>query len=228
MQVVVVVRVGFERFLLNHRLRVGIHRAVDLQTLGVQLQRSRVLTDVIVFRKVPAEIPVHLVDVPVLYLYVILFVLVIFVLVVPADEGHVGGFFHRLIIFVLRDLALLIHLVEHGLAALLVVLGIVERIPARGVLGDARDRGTFGDRAFTDGLVEVQLGGGFDALTVVTEVDDVQIRFDDIVLAVLAFDVQRAEDLSELSGEGHLAVVGDVLDQLLGQGRAAVVVPAGD
>ena len=78
-----------------------------------------------------------------------------------------------------------------------------------------------------DGFVKIQLSGGFYALTVITEVNDVQICFDDIVLAVFALDVQRAEDLSELTGERNLAVVGDVLDELLGESGTAVVVPAG-
>ena len=140
---------------------------------------------------------------------------------------EVVRFCQRILELFFGDEVLIAHLAQNGSAAIFVILGVDQRIPLRRVLGDAGDRRALADGALIDGLVEIQLRRRLDALTVVAEVDDVEVCLDDLILAVFLFDIDRAEDLSELTGERDLVIVGQVFDQLLGQSRAAVVVGAG-
>ena len=219
--------VHVERRFFDIVLHFFVHRAVNAQTLGVDLFACRALADVVELGEVGAQIIDHLVVVPVLYL--VLGLLVVLVVVGrEALEFQLFGFGERRVQLVLRDLALVIHLIEDVFAAAVIVFGIEQRIPVGRVLRDAGDRRALRQRAVADALAEIQLCRRFHALTVVAVVDDVEIRLQDLLLGVFLLQLERLADLAQLSGDGHLVVVGDVLDQLLGDGGAAVGTPAAD
>ena len=216
--------VHVHRCLLDVVLHFLVHRAVDLQTLGVYFFTRRAGTDVVVLGEVFLQIIEQLVVVPVLHV-----ALVVLFLggVLEADKGHVGALGHRLLIFLVGDNALVVHLAEDQLTAFLVVFGVDQRIPAGRVLGDAGDRRAFRQRTVLDALAEVELCRRLDSLAVIAEVDDVEICLQDLILGVFLLQLERLADLAQLTVDRHLVVVGDVLDELLGDGGTAVGVLAG-
>src|SRR5690606_26653028 len=101
-------------------------------------------------------------------------------------------------------------------------LGIPEGRVHPGVLGQASQQGRLGQREVADGLAEVVLGRGLHAVDARAQVDFVQVRFEDLRLAVLSLDLDGPERLLQLAGEGALVGEKRVLGQLLGDGAAAL------
>ena len=65
-----------------------------------------------------------------------------------------------------------------------------------------------------------------DAVFAVAKIDQVQIPFHNGILAVTLFKILRLEDLHDLTADRYGIVAGHILDQLLGNGRAAGVTGA--
>ena len=133
------------------------------------------------------------------------------------------------------------HPVQNGLLALLVEvpggldgavilleLGLAEGIVEGGVVGDADDGGALRQIQLRYVLAEVALGGGLNAVVAASKEDPVEIHGDDILLAGGLLKLQSPEDLPELPLDGHLRVLGDVAQQLLGDGGAAPGAAAGE
>ena len=116
------------------------------------------------------------------------------------------------------------HLIKNGKLALLVLLAVpvaARRIVFIGELRDADDGRSLRDAQLTNGLAEVALRRGLNAVATVAEVDEVQVRLEDLILRVVFLEPQRAEDLCHLALDSHLVVAGHVLHDLLGDRRAA-------
>ena len=125
----------------------------------------------------------------------------------------------------LGDIALLQHLVEDDLLTQLVLLqGVVGDIGviAGGVVGDADEAGALGQRQLRHRLAEIGEGGGAHTVAALAQVDVVEVHLQDLFLAVVALELQGAEDLQDLPLHRHVVVLGHVLDELLGDGGAAV------
>ena len=151
-------------------------------------------------------------------------------------------FCHCLVILLLGDIALLQHGEEDGLLTFFVeVLGRLDLAGLRvgdlqgaqgvvlgGVVGDADEAGTFGQRKLRNVLAEVGIGGGVDAVASLAQVNIVEVGLQDVFLGIVLLKLQGAENLHDLSLDGDLIVVGHVLDQLLGQGGTALNVLAGE
>ena len=148
---------------------------------------------------------------------------------------------HRLVVLLLGDIALVQHLVEDYLLAVLVPLHRGPHLPLAvghpgqgvgavlgGVVGDGDDAGALGQGQLGHGLAEVLLRRGPHALTAGAQGDDVQVVQQNGVLAVGLVHIQGGEDLLDLSGHRHLVLLGEVFDGLLGDGGAALDVAAGE
>ena len=139
-------------------------------------------------------------------------------------------FVQRLLILRIVQIAQLVHLVEHGLLALLVLLAVglpaVERALAGGVvqggiLRDADDGRALRDGQVADVLSEVDLGRRLNAAGAVTEIDQIQIKLQHLFTGIVLRKAKRAEDLQHLAPDRHLVVAREVLDDLLRDRGAA-------
>ena len=151
------------------------------------------------------------------------------IVVVPHEHQRLVD---RRLVFRVVQIAELVHLVEHRLLPLLVLLteglAAVERaltggVVEVGVLRDADDGRALGDGQVLGVLAEVVLGGRLNAVGMVAEVDEVQIECQRLLTRVILIEAQRLEDLRHLALDGRLVVAGGVLDDLLGDGRAAAL-----
>ena len=81
--------------------------------------------------------------------------------------------------------------------------------------------GALGEIELADILAEISFARRLDAVAAVAEIEGVEIRLKDSILAVMLFKIQSALYLLELSDNRDLLVVGQVFDELLGYRRAA-------
>lgn len=220
--------------LLEALLQRHILRRVDLQAAVVDHIDRVVLVHVRVFHQDVDRVLKDLLVVPVpdvvldRRIPVVLAVRIIVRVSVKIDaaELQVVGFLEGRIAFCLRDHPLIVHLLDNRVAALLVLLRVVKDAELRGVLGRRRDRRAFRDAALSDVLAEVAPRRRLHAVVAVAVVDEVQVCFEDLILRVFLFEVQRHEDLLDLSRDADLIFTRQVLDELLGNRGAAGAVRA--
>ena len=130
--------------------------------------------------------------------------------------------FYGLTVLGIVDIALLVHLAQDRLLTLLIVLPVIEGVVIRRQIRDADDRGALGKRQLGNVLTEIGLRCGLYAEAALTEVHGVEVPFHDLLLVVLLLKLQRGEYLRELALDRDLFLTGQVLYELLGDGRAAV------
>ena len=216
--------------LLHHALHVGVHGAVDLIAAVVD-HRGGGLLAVVHLHQRRDHVAVDLLDEEGIQLLVrldrVLRPLVELLDVVGvADEDHLL----RLGLGILRvvEPAEVVHLAQHRQLTVAVLLPrpvAAQRVELPRVLRDADDGRALGDGQILDVLAEIGLRRGLDAVGRVAEVDEVEIRLEDVLLAVLLMHAQRAEDLKDLAADRDLVLPRHVLDHLLRDGgRAAGVV----
>ena len=148
---------------------------------------------------------------------------------------------HGFVILRLGDLLLLEHLAQDDLLAVLVPLLAVPQLALGvfhpgggvgavlgGVVGDGNKAGALGQGQIGGGLAEILFGGRSHALTAAAQGDDVEVELQNDILIILGVHIQRPEDLGDLTLDGGLVVIGQVFDELLGDGGAALDVSAGE
>ena len=134
---------------------------------------------------------------------------------------------HGRVVRGLIDHALIEHLTEDELLTLLDLFRVVVHVVDRRVVGQAREHRALGQRQLGYILAEVAVGRGLHAVAAVAQIDGVQVHGEDAVLVVhRVLERKRAEDLIDLALDRIVVVLGRVLDQLLGDGRAAVLLAA--
>ena len=125
------------------------------------------------------------------------------------------------------DVAFLVHGREHQLGA---VFGKV-RVARRGIAGrrfqEAGDGRRLGDGHQTRGFAEIAPGRGIDPIGPRTEIDPVEIHFEDLVLGIFGFQPEGEHQFLDLALDGAVRFQKQVLGQLLGQGRPALLQPSG-
>lgn len=109
-----------------------------------------------------------------------------------------------------------------------VVLGVGGDVVGAGGLEEGGEVRALGGVEVLDVLAVVGAGGGLDAVRVPSEVTGVQIALEDLLLALLAAESDRDEELLRLAGEGLFLAQVVVLDVLLGDGGAGLAALAGD
>src|ERR1044071_102714 len=87
---------------------------------------------------------------------------------------------------------------------------------------DAREQRRLFDGEVFGLLAEVGLGRGLEAVGAGAEEDGVDVHLHDLLLGVVAFDLERADPLVELAGVGLLGGEEEALGELLREGRAAL------
>ena len=119
------------------------------------------------------------------------------------DIGHLdglgGGRLDR------GDEPALDHLVEHHVAAGLRQVWIAGRVIGRRLLDDPGEGRRFHEVEFARRLREVATRGGLHAVGAGTEVDDVEVLLEDLVLAVATFECQGVANLAQLARRRALA-----------------------
>ena len=160
---------------------------------------------------------------------------------VGVDAHKVELLGHRLVVLLLGDIALIQHLMEDQLLAVLVPLHRGPHLPLAvghpgqgvgavlgGVVGDADEAGALGQGQLRHGLSKILLRRGAHALTAGAQGDDIQIVQQDGVLAVGLVHIQGPEDLGDLPLDCHVIFICEVFDELLGDGGAALDISAGE
>ena len=134
------------------------------------------------------------------------------------------AFFERLKILV-AELVVLVHLRQHGVAAVLRALGVVDRVVVAGALEHAHQGGRLDHVELARRFVEIGARRHLNAEGVVQKGHRVQVGFEDLVLGVGRFDLVCRHRLFELAVEraGAANFLGEhVARQLLRDGGAAL------
>ena len=139
----------------------------------------------------------------------------------------------RFIILLLVQETLVQHLVEHVHLAVAVAAGAVPDLSLIGelivgigiekgrVVGDTDQTGALRDRKALELFSEVCSRGALHTIAALAQVDTVQVVLHDRIFIIFLFEHLRPEDLHDLSLDGNALLAGDILDQLLGDGRSA-------
>ncbi len=108
------------------------------------------------------------------------------------------------------------------------VSGVGGDVVGAGGLEEGGEVGALGGVEAFDVLAVVGAGGGLHAVGVASEVAGVEVALEDVLLALLAAEPDRDEELPGLAAEGLLLAQVVVLDVLLGDGGAGLAALAGD
>ncbi|CAO0832866.1 hypothetical protein SMICM17S_05867 [Streptomyces microflavus] len=107
------------------------------------------------------------------------------------------------------------------------VVGVGDDVVLAGRVQQGGEVRALGGGEVLDVLAVVRLGGGLDAVRVAPEVAGVEVALEDLVLALLAVELDGDEELLGLADDGPLLAEVVVLDVLLGDGGAALLALAG-
>src|SRR5262245_46550300 len=94
-------------------------------------------------------------------------------------------------------------------------------------LGQAAKKRAFLDRELLRRLAEIAARGELDAPGAAAEIDGIEIELDNLRLAERLLDPRRHDHLADLALVGQVFAHQQVLDDLLGDGRAALRAPGG-
>ena len=141
-------------------------------------------------------------------------------------QVHLVGLRHRVdervLVLALRQVALGVEEADHEVPALLRVLRVCDRVVGARVLGDRGEQRRLGRLHHRGAVVEVDARGLLDAVGAVPEVDGVQVRGEDLVLRPALLELPGEGGLTELAADRLLVRQVRVLDELLGDRRAAL------
>ena len=189
---------GLARFHLNFRVERGAHR----QAAFVQLLLAVALEDVAAdfLGKIFAGEDVRAVG----------------------AIGHDQRILARLVGVGLLDPAVFQQAVDHIVAALDRAVMVADRMQRCRRLRQRGQVGGFRDREFVDRLVEIDQRGRGDAVGAETEIDFVEIQFEDLVFRIRALDPHRQQGFLDLARKRYLVGQEEVLRHLLGDGGGAL------
>ena len=236
---------------IYQRLDFGINGGIDLVATGEELLHRSLLAEVILLAEIVDNITVNRVlEVAVCGIGVYLIILraavgaevaiVLRLIIVTADtfKAAVGAEIGILVVQTVAEnqlllggclvggfgikVALGVHLRENGQLALAVEFGVDIGVIEGGIIGNADDTGALCGSQLVDILGKVDLRCALHAVAALAQVDGVQIPFQNFFLGVALLHRQGAEDLLHLTVDGHVVLLGQVLDQLLGDGGGTV------
>ena len=124
------------------------------------------------------------------------------------------------VVLVLLDVAELQHAPQHVVPAHDRLLRVGDGVEPGRRLGQARDHGELGKRELGDRAPVVHLRRGTDSVGALAEEDLVDVELQDLLLAELALDLQREQDLVELADVDLLPGEEEVPGHLHGDGAA--------
>ena len=97
-----------------------------------------------------------------------------------------------------------------------------------GIVGDGDERGALGQGQFIHRLAKVLLRRRGHAVAAMPQIDHVEIPLNGLVLGVGLVELQCLKNLQHLPPHGGLIVAGEILDELLGDGTAALDLLTGE
>ena len=139
-----------------------------------------------------------------------------------APAGHGQRILAGLVGIGLFDPAVLQQPVDHVVAPLDGAVAVAHRMQRRGRLGQRGQIGRLRHGEFVHGFVEIDQRRRGDAVSAKTEIDFIEIEFEDLVLRVGALDPHRQQGFLDLAGERNLVGQEEVLGDLLGDGGGAL------
>ncbi len=122
------------------------------------------------------------------------------------------------------DVAELPHLVENDVAPLSRGIKVLGRRVARGRLHDAGEHCRFRKREVRCRLAEVAVRRAFDTVRSLAEVDEVEVRLQELLLVGLGLELVRHQRFADLAGKRPFAAREEQLHDLLGDRAAALLV----
>ena len=139
----------------------------------------------------------------------------------------------RLLILLVGDVLVFVHAAQDVVGAVVGDGGVIHalllprvEIPARivvvGRVACARQHGAFAERQFAQRFAEIPLRGGVHAVVVFAEVDGVQVAFENLILCVARFQLHGEVRFLNFALVALLGGKERILNQLLGDGRAAL------
>ena len=173
------------------------------------------------FLQIRNDILKHIVDVPVPDGYIRRFFYFLRRLV--ADEIHIFGFRHSLIVFGLRNHFLIVHFPQNCLLALFVRLRMLQRRVCRRVLRNSGNCRTFGQRTVLNLLIKIEICRRLNSLASAAEIDHIEVRLKNFIFGIFLFQIQSPENFFHLAGQAHLVFPRKILYKLLGNGRTSVI-----
>ncbi len=128
----------------------------------------------------------------------------------------------RLIGGLLRDRAIFLHPAQDIGEALLRALGMAVRAVVIRPLGQPGERRALGEGQFRCGLSVIAARGKLDSPRVPPEIDGVEIKLENLVLAERLLDPRGEDHLADFALVSQVISDQEVLDHLLGDGRSAL------
>ena len=98
------------------------------------------------------------------------------------------------------------HAVEDEISASNGALGVLDRRVARAA-NESGEKRSFGERQLADGLAEIILGGGLETVIAVREIDLIAVHREDLLLGVVALDLDREERLLDLAAHADVGAI---------------------
>src|SRR6516162_627747 len=143
---------------------------------------------------------------------------------VERDECRESG--KRRLLLLCGDDAILLHAPEHIVEAFLGAVGMTVGIEIARALEQACQHGAFGQREVPGRLAEIVARGPLDAPRATAEIHRVQVKFENLFLTQRILESRRHYQFADLALVGHVATDQQILDDLLGYGRATLRPPA--
>ena len=121
----------------------------------------------------------------------------------------------------------LLHAPQHVELALLGPLRVDHRVVGGRRLGQPGEHRRFGEGQLVEGLAEIDLRRGGEAVGALAEVDLVDVELEDLVFLEAVLDLEREHRFVELAREGFLRGQEEIPRDLHGDGAGALPAPAG-
>ena len=141
------------------------------------------------------------------------------------SAGYVQRVFARLVGVGLLDPAIFHQAIDHVIAALDRPVAVSHRMQRRRCLRQCGEVSRFRDRKLIHRLVEIHQRCRGHAVSAKTEINLVEIEFENFVLGIGPLDPHRQQGFLDLAGERHFVGQKKVLRDLLGNSGGALRTP---
>ena len=122
----------------------------------------------------------------------------------------------------------IVHPAQHILLTDFGALGVDDRVVSRRCLGQTGQHGGFGRRQLVEGFAKVDLRCRSEAIGTLSQIDLVDIEFENLVFGQVLFDLECQQDFIEFAGHRFLGRQEEVTRYLHGNGGGALLLAAGN
>ena len=132
------------------------------------------------------------------------------------------------ITFLLGDLSVPHHTIQHISPPFLVVLRVGVWIIERRVIGDTDQAGAFSQGKLGHILTKIHIRCGCYSVALPAKTNDIEVLLQNLLLGISFIYIQRGEYLKDLPFYGHLITLRGVFDHLLRNGRTTADLAPGE